>query len=195
MTDAPATLAALRAALRRDRDRLRAHHARYGMAAPTWLLASPSYQCILLHRVAHYFYRNRRRLLARLVWHCNLLLTGGEISPHCPIGGGFVLVHPMTVAIYGRIGEDCTIWGFSGVGGGRDETDIGGGPGLPVLGDRVELSWRAVVLGPVRIGADTLIGPGAVVSHDIPAGSRVEVAGPLVTFRPASGGSPSAGGA
>jgi serine O-acetyltransferase len=151
MTRQSTSWSEVRKRLRRDRERLR------GLCGPNVLplgilALHPSYQCILLHRVSNYFFRRNYRLLARFLWHLNLLLTGSDIGPISEIGPGLLLVHPISTQIFGRLGADCTIWGHCGIGGGRALEDIGAGPGLPVLGDRVDVGPRALVLGPVHIG-------------------------------------------
>lgn len=51
--------------------------------------------------------------------------------------------------------------------------DIGGGPGLPVLGDGVVLEAGAIVLGSVRIGESARLGPRTITLKDVPLGVEV----------------------
>jgi serine O-acetyltransferase len=50
------------------------------------VLCYPGVHALWLHRVAHFFWRRRRYLLARLVSHLNRALTGVEIHPGARIG-------------------------------------------------------------------------------------------------------------
>jgi serine O-acetyltransferase len=43
----------------------------------------------------------------------------------------------------------------------------------PIIGDRVDIGCGAVLLGHIRIGADSVIGANSVVTRDVPAGSLV----------------------
>lgn len=43
----------------------------------------------------------------------------------------------------------------------------------PVIGNRVELGAGAVVVGPIHIGDDAIVGANAVVTKDVPAGAIV----------------------
>ena len=47
------------------------------------------------------------------------------------------------------------------------------GTGPVVIGDRVFVGQRAVVLGGVTIGDGATVGAGAVVTRDVPAGATV----------------------
>lgn len=48
-------------------------------------------------------------------------------------------------------------------------TNRGARKGCPRIGDRVQLSARAMVLGHVTIGDDSIVGANAVVTRDVPA--------------------------
>ena len=165
----------VRERLLRDRERLLEHYALHRVDPPRVLWLHPSYQCVLLHRISAYHFRCGRRLLARFFWHLNLSLTGADFGPISDAGAGLVVLHPVSTQVFGRLGVDCTLWGHGGIGGGRSPEDIGAGPGLPVVGDRVVFGPRSIVLGPVRIGDDCEIGPGCIVMQELPPGTRVEV--------------------
>ena len=45
--------------------------------------------------------------------------------------------------------------------------------GCPVLGTRVDVGANVVILGPIQIGDDAVIGAGSVVVKDVPAGAVV----------------------
>ncbi len=83
------------------------------------------------------------------------------------IGPGLLFMHGFaTVVTAQRIGTDCQ---FS------QQVTVGysdrGAP--PVIGDRVRIAANAVVIGPVTLGDDCVVGAGAVVVHDVPAGAVV----------------------
>jgi len=123
-----------RARIREDRERLRAYLDADGggRTVPLWM--TPSFQAVVLQRLSHHFYPGGNRLLGRFFWPMNLMLTGGDISMIC---------------------------------------DIGGGPGLPVLGDGVELGWGAFIMGPIRVGNGARIGALSIVVRDVPDGGEV----------------------
>jgi serine O-acetyltransferase len=168
----------VRERLRRDRDRLRALYAEHGLQPPKILVLHPSYMCVWLHRWSAYHFQHGRRLRARALWHLNLLITGADLSVISDIGPGLVIVHPISTQVFGRIGANCTIWGYGGIGGGVSVEDIGAGPGLPIVGDGVTFGARSMALGPVRIGDHCVLEPGAIATRDVPAGSTVTTTQP-----------------
>ena len=172
------TLEETRRRLRADRERLLDCLAQRG--APRALAFSPAWSCVRLHRYSHLLHTRGHPLLARLLWHLNLWLTGADISPASDLGEGLLIVHPFAVTIAGQAGRNLTIEGWGGMGGGLAMDDIGAGPGLPVLGDDVRLDRSAMVLGPVHVGRGSRIGPGCTVVRDVEAGTEVAAPQPRV---------------
>ncbi|MGA3007069.1 MAG: DapH/DapD/GlmU-related protein [Opitutaceae bacterium] len=126
----------------------------------------PSIQAIFLHRLGRYLYLRGWRIVSRLLFTLNIVIWGTDIPPMTRIGSGFYMPHTVGVTIFGVLGDR--------VGGGSgNESDIGAGPGLPVLGDGVLIGARAMVVGPVRIGSGSLIGANSFVTFDVPENSTV----------------------
>lgn len=163
-----------RVRLAADRERLRAFIADRPQLARGILWLQPSYQAVYLHRWSHFFFQRGNRLLARVLWHLNLLLTGADISPLADIEGGFVLVYPVCTIVLGKAGRNLTVIGHSGFGGGMSSLNIGAGPGLPVIGDDVWLDLGAFILGPVHVGDGVVIKARSLVTSDVPAGYVVD---------------------
>lgn len=168
------------ALLRDDRRRLRTRLVERGEPPGRMLLLCPSYQAVFLYRWARYWFSRGNRLLARLLWHLNLVLTGAEITLVTRIGGGFVIDSPLATGLLGRAGRNLTVHAHVVVGGSMSRRDVGAGPGQALLGDDVELECGAIVIGPVVVGDGARIGPGAVVMRDVPAGSSVRAPAPRV---------------
>lgn len=138
-----------------------------------WFLV-PNCQAMWIYRVSRCLYLKGWRNLAWLLYLFNVYLTRAEIPPTTEIGPHCLLGHPTGCRLAGRIGARATIMGGdSGTGGGMGEGDVGGGPGLPWLGDDVVIGVGALVLGPVRIGHGVHIGPRALVTRDLADGDLV----------------------
>ncbi|WP_313334113.1 serine acetyltransferase [Sphingobium yanoikuyae] len=93
---------------------------------------------------------------------------GIYVSPTATIGPGLILPHPVGIVI----GEGCVIGAnatlYQHVTLGRKSRHD---PRYPVIGDDVVLYPGAVVIGPVRIGAQSRIGANQVVACDLPDGA------------------------
>lgn len=83
------------------------------------------------------------------------------------IGPGLYIAHTGFIII-GRdavLGSNCTLTQGVTIGqGGRTRTSSS-----PRIGDRVYVGPGSIVIGPITIGQDALIGAGAVVTHSVPA--------------------------
>ena len=95
------------------------------------------------------------------------ILTKVQLPAAATIGPGLYLPHLGTIVIGSgcTVGGNCTIAHNVTIGhaGGRSRTG-----GNPVIGDRVYIGPGAIVIGPITIGNDALIGAGAVVVKSIP---------------------------
>lgn len=133
------------------------------------MLLYPGLHAIWAHRVWHALWRRGMRFPARLGSQVTRWLTGIEIHPGAVIGRRFFIDHGMGVVIgeTAVIGNDVML--YHGVTlGGRQRS---GGKRHPTLGDGVAVGAGAKVLGPVTIGARSLVGANAVVTKDAPEDS------------------------
>ncbi len=134
----------------------------------------PSILAIATYRTSRYLYLKGWVLIARFLYTMNMTLWGVDISPTTSIGHSLYMPHPVGMNIFGILGNRCTCYTQCGVGGGSgDETDIGAGPGLPIIGDNVMIGARALIIGPVRVGDGCLIGATALVTFNVPPFSTV----------------------
>ncbi|MFG5408680.1 hypothetical protein ABXN37_11935 [Piscinibacter sakaiensis] len=135
-----------------------------------WFLL-PSYQSLFWYRLYHWLHLRNFRTLAWFMYLVNFYVTRVEIPPTTVIGEACLIGHPNGVVLCGRVGDRFTLYGEGGIGGGMGDGDVGGGPGLPCVGDDVVFAIRAIALGPIRIGDGAKLGPGAIVTTDVPAGA------------------------
>lgn len=169
------TLRDLRSLLRSDIERFASHTGMsLGFVKRLSIFLMPSLQAIFLYRLGRYFYLRGWIMPARFLFTLNLMLWGTDITPGTRIGRSFYMPHTVGVTIFGVLGDHCTCYSQAAIGGGSGiQTDIGAGPGLPVLGDNVLIGARSMIVGPVRIGSGTLIGANAFVTFDVPENSTV----------------------
>ena len=135
------------------------------------ILCYPGFHSIMLHRLAHRFYRARLFLLARLISQFSRSFTGIEIHPGAKIGRRFFIDHGMGVVIgeTAEIGDDVLLYQGVTLGGtGKDK-----GKRHPTIGNNVVVGGGAKVLGNITVGDCVKIGAGSVVVHSVPNNSTV----------------------
>jgi len=126
---------------------------------------------ITWHRIAHFFWRYRFKLLARYISQFNRFMTGIEIHPGARIGKGFFIDHGMGVVIgeTAEIGDDCLLYHGVTLGGVSLEKK----KRHPTLGNNVVIGTGAKILGAIEIGDNVQVGANAVVLKDVPPNSVV----------------------
>ena len=126
----------------------------------------PGVHALILHRLAHFLWSIKLKLIARIFSHLARILTGIEIHPGAQIGRRFFIDHGMGVVIgeTAIIGDDCTLYHGVTLGG----TTWKKGKRHPTLKNNVVIGAGAKVLGPVTLGNNSKVGSNAVVVNDIP---------------------------
>ncbi|MBO8136908.1 MAG: serine O-acetyltransferase [Desulfotomaculum sp.] len=135
------------------------------------LLTYPGLHAILFHRVAHWFYRKKFYLIARIISQFSRFLTGIEIHPGAKIGEGLFIDHGAGVVIgeTAEIGDNVTIYQGVTLGGTGKEK----GKRHPTIGNNVVISSGAKVLGSFTVGDNVKIGAGSVVLKPVPPNCTV----------------------
>lgn len=135
------------------------------------LLCYPGLHAILIHRVAHFFYRSKLFLIARLISQISRFFTGIEIHPGARIGDSFFIDHGAGVVIgeTTEIGDYVTIYQGVTLGGTGKEK----GKRHPTIGNNVVISTGAKILGSFTVGENSKIGAGSVVLGPVPPNSTV----------------------
>lgn len=135
------------------------------------LLFDTGYQAVVLHRLAHWFKRRRIPVFGPAIARYNQFLTGVDIAPAAEIGPGFRISHGTGIVVGNavRIGRDCLM--MQNVTLGAPTTSRIGE--MPAIGDRVTLGAGCCVIGRVVVGDDSFVGALALVTEDVPAGSKV----------------------
>ena len=122
---------------------------------------------MLIHsyRVAHWLYNHHVPLLPKFIYYTQRIFHKCSIPASCEIGEGTKFGYGgIAVIIHARavIGKHCIIGACTTIGGKSGWFEV------PIIGDNVQISAGARILGPVRIGNNVIIGANAVVVKDIP---------------------------
>jgi serine O-acetyltransferase len=145
--------------------------------SPAEALLHPTLPALWTHRLAHLLHRRGHRLAAKLLANVARTVTGVEIHPGASLGRRVFIDHGTGVVIgeTAVVGHDVTIFHqvtLGAVGWWSDNARPDGERRHPRIGDGVVIGCNASVLGPVTVGAGALIGSQALVTSDLPAGSR-----------------------
>jgi serine acetyltransferase len=157
-------------------ENLRRDAPRYAHLGGWW--KSPGFWVVAIYRLGVWGHHLRNPLLripvvmlyriVKLPWR---ILLNVYLPPTARIGPGLCLIHPNNILVAPEvvIGEDCILF---------HEVTLGTGPspGVPTLGNKVDVYVGARVLGGVRIGDASMIGANCVVTRSIPPGSVVVAA-------------------
>jgi len=144
------------------------------------ILCYPGMHALWLHRVAHYLWRHKLYLIARLISHISRFFTGIEIHPGAAIGRRCFIDHGSGVVIgeTAEIGDDVLLYQGVVLGG----TTLEKKKRHPTLGNGVEMGSGAIALGPITIGDGARIGSSSVVIKSVPPGvTVVGIPGRVVT--------------
>ncbi len=130
-----------------------------------WLTYS-GVKALSWHRWAHFLYKIKLRLLARITSQFAKFLTGIEIHPAAKIAGGVFIDHGAGVVIgeTAEIEEGVVIYQGATLGGTGKEK----GKRHPTIKKGAVISAGAKVLGGFTVGEYAKIGAGAVVLKEVP---------------------------
>ena len=135
------------------------------------ILCYPGLHALWLYRMAHFLWRHKLRLLARIISHINRFFTGIEIHPGAKIGRRFFIDHGAGVVIgeTSEIGDDVLLYQGVVLGG----TTLEKKKRHPTIGNNVEMGSGAIALGAITISDGARIGSGSVVINSVPPGATV----------------------
>ena len=146
------------------------------------ILCYPGLHALWTHRVAHFFWRKRLKLVARIISEINRFLTGVEIHPGARIGRRCFIDHGAGVVIgeTSDIGDDVLLYQGVVLGGTTSEKK----KRHPTIGNSVVMGSGSIALGDIAIGENALVGSGSVVVKSVPPGATVVgIPGKVVTDR------------
>lgn len=118
-----------------------------------------------IHSVEHWLYKHHLNILAQVIRGGVRIVFSADIPPQMQIGDGTVFPHDALGNVFHpevKIGKNCKILHGITMGGRA------GHKGLPVIGDNVLIGVHAQILGNVKIGNNSVVGAGAIVTHDVP---------------------------
>lgn len=147
------------------------------------VLRSPGFRMALLYRISHAA-RYRLGLPGRLVAGCLFWairhIYGCSIASSARIYGGLILPHPQGIVIGADVVVGPRGWIYQNV-------TLGGSPGKsgsPRVGSDSRIYAGAVLSGPIRVGDNVVVGANSVITQDIPSRRLVRSPQPEVIDLP-----------
>lgn len=133
------------------------------------ILFNASFHGLLLYRISHLFYEWKLYPLAYIFYYLKRVLFSMDIHPAAEIEPGVVIDHGIGVVIgsTASVGSGTLI--YHGVTLGAKK--VCSGKRHPDVGKNVLIGAGAKILGPIRIGDNSLVGANAVVLRDVPPNS------------------------
>lgn len=143
-------------------------------AAKNWLetlLCHHSFYAVLTYRLAHGLWRIKIPILPRFLCQLAKIFTGVEIHPAAKIGRSFFIDHGTGIVIgeTSEIGDEVTIYQGVTLGGkgGRGQKRH------PTLMNNVMVGANAILIGPIVVGHNAIVGAATVVLKDVPEHATV----------------------
>ena len=101
------------------------------------------------------------------------IVLGCEIPASTKIGHGFIIHHGRAIVLNKNvvIGNNVTLKHNTTIG--NRESLLGEDLGSPVIEDNVLIGPHSIIIGPITIGKNSIIGAGSVVIKNVPPNSIV----------------------
>lgn len=131
----------------------------------TGLLFFKGYHAVQAHRIAHWFWRHDRRILANYMQSRGSEVFGVDIHPAARFGRGIFFDHATGIVVgeTATIDDDVSILQNVTLGGTGKET----GDRHPKIRSGVMISAGSKVLGNIVVGQGAKIGANSVVLNDV----------------------------
>ena len=139
--------------------------------ASTPFMYYKGFLALQVHRITHFYWREGRRDLARLLQMRNSEVFTFDAHPGARIGKGIMFDHAHSIVIgeTAVIDDDVSILHSVTLGGtGKEEGDR-----HPKIRSGVMIGAGAKILGNIEIGKCSLVAAGSVVLNDVPPNSTV----------------------
>jgi|GEM_PF-1055074 len=125
----------------------------------------------IIYRLSHLFFEIRLFPLAKILWLINRIIFSIDIDPGARLAGGLEIIHGIGIVI-GRYVESkgpIKIYQGATIGGNSNKTKYLNGKFLkqPLLNSEITIGINAVVVGPIIIDDNVIIGSNAVVTKDV----------------------------
>jgi serine O-acetyltransferase len=142
------------------------------------ILSYPGFEAIMVHRLAHFFWKCQVPLIPRMMSEQVHSRTGIDIHPGAEIGESFFIDHGTGVVIGETtvIGKDVKLYQGVTLGALSVKKELADKKRHPTLEDNVTIYSGATILGgETIIGRNSVIGGNVWLTHPVPPDSTVYI--------------------
>jgi serine O-acetyltransferase len=142
------------------------------------ILAYPGFEAILVHRLAHFFWKREVPLIPRMMSEIVHNRTGIDIHPGAEIGDSFFIDHGTAVVIGETtvIGNNVKLYQGVTLGALSVQKELAGKKRHPTIEDDVTIYSGATILGgETVIGKGSTIGGNVWITGSVPPNSTVYI--------------------
>ena len=134
-------------------------------------LSNAGFRALFLYRFGNWFWEHKLYFFAGMCQRLMHHFAHCWISAAAEIGPGFLIAHVGGIIIGGgtKIGSYCDIRQNVTFGGNFNK-QAEDGRQQPLVGNGVSFGAGCVIIGPVKIGDNSIIGANSVVTRDVPEG-------------------------
>lgn len=134
-----------------------------------------SFWILLNYRISNFFFYKNLFVISKIFWLTNRIVFTVDIDPGAKLAGGLKLIHPMCIVVgrevtsLGRL----TLYQSTTLGGSNNQESKQEGIIIrqPYIYDNVVIYTSSVVLGPIVIGANSIIAASSTVTKNVPKNS------------------------
>lgn len=141
------------------------------------ILANRGFHALFVYRLCNWLNKMKIPLLPLILTRCIQVLYGIDIDYKSDIKGGVIIIHGMGIVI----GEGATIESgvilYHGVTLGRKKQGKGmtTDDGFPCVEADCVIGAGAKLIGPIRVGRGSLVGPNCVLTQNIDAKTLIKI--------------------
>lgn len=138
------------------------------------ILTNPDFHSVFIYRIANFFHTINLDIIAKLFWYLNRILYSVDIDYRADLSGGFKIIHGIGLIVGAFVKTRGKVVVYQGVtlGGSNNKENMKNGILLkqPNIGNNTVIYCNSMLLGPLWIGNDVIIGAGSIVMKDIEDG-------------------------
>lgn len=135
------------------------------------VLLNPCFYSVKLYRISNLLFKKKLAPIAKIIWFINRVVFSVDIDYRATIGKNFIIVHGIGIVIGCEvvIGDNCKIYQGVTIGGdsGKKRVINNKEVGQPIIKDGVIVYSNSILVGPIIVGENSIIGSNSFVNRDV----------------------------